>query len=97
MKPRDSAPLTREDRLIWGAVEQRFWEQPGHGLLIPLQLVQRSCDRRDADLMLWMTNMSIKHYAAMPDLPANRWIPLAQIVVKCDPEWPVGHHVIDMT
>jgi hypothetical protein len=85
MKKGDTAcPLTPEDESIWRRVLVRRDAR-----------ARALADKRDADLMRAITFMSVKHYT--PDLPAASWMPIAHLYIRLDPEWPAGHHVLDVT
>jgi hypothetical protein len=89
--PLKPVPLTPEDRDIW------IYVGYGKTWVFSEDLESNSAfiDRRDAELMFYISAMSEKHYH--PDLPAECWLPMAHVYLKIDPEWPAGHNTIDMT
>lgn len=95
MKPR-TLPVkwTTEDFLIITAQwPGRDWARPrleplGHSV---------EADRRDADLMYWLSGMTEKYYYSSAQMPVGCFVPLAHVWVSLDPDWPAGHHVIDLT
>ncbi len=82
MKPRLSVPLTSEDRVIW-------WHHVWSSSEYPLRDLCRDADRRDAELMHWLSVTTVTHYAG---LPQECFIPVAHLWIRIDPQWPAGHH-----
>lgn len=91
MKPLPAVPHTLEDAIIaYHFVSRR-------GFNIPLAFGSYIlADRRDAALMSWLTGVGVRHYAGLA-IPAPHRLPLAHLWVRIDPEWPLGHHMFDLT
>jgi hypothetical protein len=91
MKPLRSAPQTREDIAIWDRVVERH---DGQGIAYSAASI--TADRRDAALMSWLTQAGVRHYAGL-DIPPEMRIPLVHLWVRGAADWPVGHHLIELT
>jgi hypothetical protein len=89
MKPLQVAPLTEEDSRIWTRGARYAYD--GSFFLA------RHQDRRDAELMRWLTRFTERHYHPDMKIPLERVMPAAHMWLRLDPEWPVGHYVIDIT
>ena len=96
MKPRlKPVPLTDEDRdaNFEFAVMRR-----GCCWIAQLLCDSWDADRRDANLMLWLSQMTERHYYGRDVyMPADCFVPLAHLWVRMDPEWPAGHYLLDLT
>jgi len=95
MKPRQkSAPETGEDFDVWLWVQALQRRRYGRVPRLPYS----DADRRDADLMYFMTRFGVRHWSTWA--PRSRppfWMATAHTFLMIDPEWPAGHHVIDLT
>lgn len=91
MKPLPSAPLTVEDHAAWVGVCCRWRGTPQ-----PMSAAGRA-DRRDAELMSWLSLFGHRHYGRMPSMPKAAQLPVVHLWLRIDPEWPAGHHIIDLT
>lgn len=92
MKPLPTAPPTEDDQWIWagfgrlsGESYPRWW----------LSRCSHESDRRDAAMMRRLTWMQLPRCEWIPGRPGP--VPVVHIMVRLDPEWPVGHHIIDLT
>lgn len=93
MKPLLIVPLTSEDEDIWHFVGlYPYW-----ALRFELETLSISADRRDAELMSWLSNFAHRHYGRMPPMPKAAQLPMVHLWLRIDPDWPLGHYLIDLT
>jgi len=95
MKPRHkSVPLTFDDVSIWIRLGTR-WPQRGVPWMPRHYL---TADRCDADLMFFLTRFGVRHWSTWAPRPRPPfWMATAHTLLRIDPEWPAGHHMIDLT
>lgn len=84
MKPRLQAlSMTKEDIAIWETID---YSRAGQYHAWTHQ------DRRDAGLMLFASSQRLYDWSEERGV----WIaPFVHCMVKIDPEWPIGHYIIN--
>lgn len=51
-------------------------------------------DSRDAELMRWLLDTRQRHYRLSPRLPTEPELPIVHVLLRLNPEWPMGRYGI---